>query len=68
MCPLDAAAVERGRRTQRERSGGNRGGEVAITAEKGAPAPTMPKLEDREKDSSLAPRKFTVSVVTAPNH
>ena len=43
-------------------------GKAAIAEGKGAPAPTMPKLEVGVEGSSLGPSQFTVPVATAPNH
>ena len=43
-------------------------GKSSIAAEKGAAAPTMPKLAAGAGDSSLAPSQFPVLVATAPNH
>ena len=47
---------------------GTEDGKVVIDVEKGAPAPTKPKLEAGAKGASLAPSQCTVPVAITPNH
>ena len=65
--PLGRCCRWVGQRVRRERPDGNGRGEEAITAEKGAATPTMPKPEAGVENSFLAP-SHKVPVATAPNH